>query len=162
MTARILVIADTHMNRGSELPPQLAGEIDRADMIVHLGDFTGVELADRLEGTGKLIAVRGNNDVGEIRRRYPDRRDFVVGDTRIRCIHGDVGGRTARDAAAAEEGADIVLYGHSHFPEMTRAGDTILFNPGSPTRRRFAPYHSYGILNIGNEIDAQIVPVESR
>jgi predicted phosphodiesterase len=45
---------------------------------------------------------------------------------------------------------------------MTRAGDTILFNPGSPTRRRFAPYHSYGILNIGNEIDAQIVPVESR
>jgi putative phosphoesterase len=78
---------------------------------------------------------------------------------RIRCIHGDVGGRTAQEAATGQRGVDVVLFGHSHLPQITRRHGTLLFNPGSPTRKRFAPYHSYGILEIGEEIDARIVPV---
>jgi putative phosphoesterase len=160
MTTRIVVLADTHLPRGHQLPRRLQREIEAADMVIHLGDFTGVELADVLERTGKLVAVHGNNDMLAVRRRYPARRDVAVGGRTIRCIHGDIGGRTAAEAAAAEHGADIVLYGHSHMPGLNQHHGTLLFNPGSPTQRRFAPFRSYGILSIGEVVDAQVVSIE--
>lgn len=160
MTTRIVVIADTHLPRGYELPRRLQRDLEAADMVIHLGDFTGVDLADALESTGKLVAVRGNNDMQDVRERYPDRRNVCLGSRTLRCIHGDVGGRTATEAAAAEEGADIVLYGHSHAPTVLHRNDVLLFNPGSPTHKRFAPYRSYGILSIGEEVEAQVVSLE--
>ncbi len=160
MTTRIVVLADTHLPRGHDLPRPLEREIDGADLVVHLGDFTGIDLADALEKTGKLVAVHGNNDVLAIRHRYPDRREITVEGRTIRCIHGDTGGRTAAAAAAAERGANIVLYGHSHMPGVLDDNGTLLFNPGSATQKRFAPYRSFGILSIGEEVDAQVVPVE--
>jgi uncharacterized protein len=160
MTAVIVVLADTHLSRGHDLPGALWDDIRTADMVVHLGDFTGTDLADALQATGKLVAIYGNNDPDEIRRRYPSRQDVVVGGVRIRAIHGDVGGRTADETAAAQHGADVVLYGHSHMPRNVRRDGVLLFNPGSPTRRRFAPFHSYGILEIGENVDARIVPID--
>lgn len=160
MTTRIVVLADTHVPRGYELPRRLQRAIEAADIVIHLGDFTGIELADALERTGKLIAVHGNNDMLAIRNRFPARRDVEVDGRALRCIHGDVGGRTAAEAAAKERGADIVLYGHSHMPKIHHHNGTLLFNPGSPTQKRFAPYRSYGILDIGEEVDARLVPVE--
>lgn len=159
MTARIVVLADTHVTRGHELPGSLWDEIHAADAVVHLGDFTGNDMADALEATGKLIAVHGNNDLSEIVERLPASRNVVIEGKRIRCIHGDVGGRTALEVAAAQREVDIVLYGHSHSPRITWREGIMLFNPGSPTRKRFAPYHSYGILDIGEEVDARIVPI---
>jgi uncharacterized protein len=160
MTVRIVVLADTHLSRGRDLPSPLWNDIRAADLVIHLGDFTSSDLADALEATGKLVAIHGNNDPDEIRRRYPARKDIVVEGVRIRAIHGDIGGRTADEAAAAQRGPEVVLYGHSHLPRIRHRDDTLLFNPGSPTRRRFAPYHSYGILEIGEGVDARIVPIE--
>jgi putative phosphoesterase len=160
MTTRIVVLADTHLPRGHALPPRLERAIETADLVIHLGDFTGVDLADRLDETGKLIAVHGNNDMQALRTRYPDRHDLEVEGHVVRCIHGDVGGRTATEAAAKERGADVVLYGHSHMPKILHQNGVLLFNPGSPTQKRFAPYRSYGILDIGEEVDARLVSIE--
>jgi putative phosphoesterase len=138
----------------------LERDIAESDIVVHLGDFTGEDLAAALEETGKLVAVHGNNDTTSIRRRYPERKEIVVDGRRIRCIHGDAGGRTAREAAMAQRDADVVLYGHSHMPMLSGHDSMLLLNPGSPTQKRFAPYRSYGILEIGETIEARIVPVE--
>lgn len=161
MTGHIVVLADTHLTRGHDLPGILWDDIRTADMVVHLGDFTGTDLADALEATGKLVAIHGNNDPDEIRRRYPARQDVVVEGIRVRAIHGDLGGRTADEAAAAQHGSDVVLYGHSHLPRIVSRNGVLLLNPGSPTRRRFAPFHSYGILEIGEDVDARIVPIDA-
>jgi putative phosphoesterase len=60
----------------------------------------------------------------------------------------------------AQRDADVVLYGHSHMPMLSGHDSMLLLNPGSPTQKRFAPYRSYGILEIGETIEARIVPVE--
>jgi putative phosphoesterase len=160
MTTRLVVLSDTHLARGIELPRRLTRAIADTDVVIHLGDFTGTDLANELESTGKLVAVHGNCDVTAIRNSYPTRRDLVVEGKVIRCIHGDVGGRTADAAAAAERDADVVLYGHSHMPKIRKEDGVLLFNPGSPTQKRFARYPSYGILEIGEEIEARIVPLD--
>ena len=42
----------------------------------------------------------------------------------------------ARQAARAERGADIVVYGHSHRREAAVEGGVLYLNPGSPTASR--------------------------
>jgi putative phosphoesterase len=158
---RIVVMADTHRLRGHELPAALDDAIRGADLVAHLGDFTGVEMADYLEKAARLVAVHGNNDVPEIRHRYPQRANLLVGGRRITLIHGDVGGITARRAAQTVRDADIVLFGHSHAPLMERNGERLLLNPGSPTQRRFARHATFGILTLHGEVAAEIVPVDT-
>lgn len=157
---RLVVLADTHMPaRGRDLPEAVVHAIDRADMVVHLGDFTDTALADELERRATLIAVHGNNDAEELRRRYPARRDLVLNGRRIALIHGHVGGRSARQAARSVRGADIVLYGHSHIPSQECFGNALLFNPGSPTDRRQAPFRAFGVIDIDEAVTAKIVPL---
>lgn len=157
---RVVVLADTHMpRRARALPAELQEAIDEADAVIHLGDFTDATVADDLERRATLYAVHGNNDPEEIRRRYPARRDLTIHGHRITLVHGHQGGRNARIAAESVRGGDIVLYGHSHLPSHQYRGRVLLFNPGSPTDRRQAPFRSFGVIDIGEKVDARIVPL---
>jgi putative phosphoesterase len=133
--------------------------IGEADAVVHLGDFTDASVADDLERRATLYAVHGNNDPEEIRQRYPARRDLSIHGHHIILVHGHFGGRSARAAAERVRGGEVVLYGHSHLPSLHHEGPVLLFNPGSPTDRRQAPYRSFGILDIGGEVNARIIPL---
>ena len=46
-------------------------------------------------------------------------------------------------------GARVVCFGHSHLPVCDDRDGLLLLNPGSPTERRRAPWHSYAELTIG-------------
>jgi predicted phosphodiesterase len=46
-------------------------------------------------------------------------------------------------------GCAAVVFGHSHLPMVERRGETWLLNPGSPTERRRAPFHSMIVVRIG-------------
>jgi hypothetical protein len=46
------------------------------------------------------------------------------------------------------ENIDIFVFGHSHSPLNKKIDGKIYFNPGSPTDKIFAPYNSYGIIQI--------------
>jgi predicted phosphodiesterase len=46
-------------------------------------------------------------------------------------------------------GCDVVVYGHTHRPELTRAGTTSIVNPGSPTERRRSPSHTMAVVVAG-------------
>jgi predicted phosphodiesterase len=44
---------------------------------------------------------------------------------------------------------DAIAYGHTHVPEVSRAGAVWILNPGSPTERRRAPGHSLIVVDGG-------------
>jgi hypothetical protein len=59
------------------------------------------------------------------------------------------------------EKIDIFIFGHSHYPLDKKIEEKIFFNPGSPTDKIFAPYRSYGILEInGKNLKRRIVKIE--
>ncbi len=160
MTIRLAILADTHMPRaGRCLPGQLLSALTRADTILHLGDFTGLEVITLLEESAPLIAVHGNNDEPEILNRFPASLRLTLAGYDIAMIHGHLGGRTAVQAARAITDADIVLFGHSHRPLCLSENGRLLFNPGSPTDRRTARYRSYGAIELGEEVRARIIPL---
>lgn len=158
MTARVVVLADTHMpRRARALPPEVLAAIERADLLIHLGDFTELSLARTLESLGPLAAVHGNNDSEEVRARFPAIHRLTLHGHTLVLLHGDLGSRSALMAARAIEGGDAVLFGHSHRPHCAWEGGRLLFNPGSPTDRRWAPHRSFGTLEIGENIVPHLV-----
>jgi uncharacterized protein len=44
-----------------------------------------------------------------------------------------------------------VLFGHSHKPLLEKVRDTVLFNPGSATERRWNPHFGVGLLRVTEE-----------
>lgn len=158
---RILVLADTHMpRRGRTLHPSVLHAAEEADLIAHLGDFTGLEVVREIERLRPLVAVHGNNDAPEVRDCFPEELRLTIHDRRLALIHGHLGGRTAFQAALGVADADVVLFGHSHRARVAWEGKRLLLNPGSPTERRFAPFRSYAILTIGGDVRAEIVRLD--
>ena len=74
MTTRLVLVSDTHVpQRAKALPEKVWRAIDAADVVVHAGDWNGVELLDEFEQrAARLIAVHGNNDGDELRARLPE------------------------------------------------------------------------------------------
>ena len=53
---------------------------------------------------------------------------------------------------------DCAVYGHSHIPMIEQVDGTILFNPGSPTDRRWGPHFGLGLIHVSAEkIDPELV-----
>ena len=125
--------------------------IARADMLVHAGDFSTVEVLRELEAIGPpVVGVHGNVDSPELRVLLPAERIVEAEGARIGIIHdaGPRAGRLERMRTYFGERADAVIFGHSHMPLHERAGDGFqIFNPGSPTERRRAPTHTMGLAD---------------
>jgi uncharacterized protein len=121
-------------------------EVDRADLVVHAGDWVDVALLDALEArAARLLACWGNNDGPPLRERLPEVARATVGGVRLAVMHetGPATGRERR-AAAAFPDADVLVFGHSHVPWDSRAETGLrLLNPGSPTDRRRQPHCTY-------------------
>ena len=162
---RALVLADTHIRQGRNrrLPDVVYEELDRADVILHAGDFVEPELLDELRGFAPVHAVLGNNDHALV-GRLPETDVMTLAGVPVAMVH-DSGARIGRERRMARRfpGARVVVFGHSHAPE-NRAGldGQLLFNPGSPTDRRAQPRHTYGVLELdgGEVISHTIVSVE--
>jgi uncharacterized protein len=158
MTQRLVVLADTHIpKRARGLPFQVLEELTQADAIIHLGDFTTHDVVIQLKCFAPLYAVSGNNDDTDIRNLYGPRSVLTIGNRRIVLIHGHTGGSTALSSARSEGQSDAVLFGHSHRPFCAVENGRLLFNPGSATDKRWAPHRTYGLLELDDEIQAQIV-----
>ena len=141
---RLLLIADTHVpKRARDLPPELWEAVERADVVLHAGDWVSVGLLDLLERRAKrLIGVYGNNDGPALRARLPEVGRGELGGLRFAMIHetGAAGGREQRCARQFPD-VDVLVFGHSHIPWDTTGGTGLrLLNPGSPTDRRRQPH----------------------
>ncbi len=147
MTTRLLLIADTHLpKRAKALPEEVWDEVERADVVIHAGDWVDVALLDELEArASRMVGVYGNNDHGVLRERLPEVARVEIEGLRIGVVHetGDSKGREARCSAEYPD-LDVLVFGHSHIPwDTTTATGLRLLNPGSPTDRRRQPYCTY-------------------
>lgn len=149
---RLVLTADTHLpKRARDLPGGLWQAVDAADVVVHAGDWVHEPLLDELEErAARLVAVHGNNDGPELRRRLPEVARAEVGGLRLAVVHetGPARGREARCRRAYGD-ADLLVFGHSHVPWDTTADSGLrLLNPGSPTDRRRQPFCTYMTMEV--------------
>lgn len=148
---RVLVLADTHLpKRARDLPDEVWGQVDAADVVVHAGDWVDVSTLDRLEQRARrLLGVCGNNDGPELRARLPEVATATIGGVRMAVVH-ETGARQGREARceAAYPDVDLLVFGHSHVPwDTTTPRGLRLLNPGSPTDRRRQPHCTYVTLS---------------
>jgi putative phosphoesterase len=151
----VAVISDTHLPRGSRrLPDACVERIAAADLLLHAGDFSTVEVLRELEAISPPVAgVHGNVDSAELRRLLPEQRVVEAAGARIAMVHdaGSSRGRLERMRRRFGDRADLVVFGHSHLPLHEQAPDGFqILNPGSPTERRRAPAHTMGLIEVGD------------
>jgi uncharacterized protein len=149
----IAVISDTHLPRGARrLPEACVERIAQADLLLHAGDLSTVEVLRQLESIGPpVVGVHGNVDSAELRRLLPEERIVEAEGVHIAMVHdaGPRAGRLERMRRRFGERADLVVFGHSHMPLHERAPDGFqILNPGSPTERRRAPAHTMGLIRV--------------
>jgi uncharacterized protein len=149
----IAVISDTHLPRGARrLPEACVERIAAADLLLHAGDFSTLEVLRELEAIGPpVLGVHGNVDSAELRRLLPAERVVDAEGGRIAMVHdaGPRRGRLERLRLRFGERADVVVFGHSHLPLHEETPDGFqIFNPGSPTERRRAPIHTMGVITV--------------
>ncbi len=154
------VVADTHLSP-TRTGRSLAPVVDffrrmNVGLIVHAGDAGHVSVLQSLEQVAPTVAVRGNADPVDLIETLPDRVWIEVGSRTLLLMHGHHG-KTALKAAraAAAPDVDLIVFGHSHKPLIDREGRTVLFNPGSPTERRWNPHFGVGLIRIS---DAKFEP----
>jgi putative phosphoesterase len=150
----IAVISDTHMPKGGRaLPDACVERIAGADLLLHAGDFSTLDVLRQLEAIGPpVVGVHGNVDSADLRRLLPAERVVEAEGARIAMVH-DAGARTGwleRMRRRFGDRADVVVFGHSHMPLHEQAPDGFqILNPGSPTERRRAPSHTMGLIHAG-------------
>ena len=148
---RLLLLADTHVPRRARvLPEAVWREVDRADLVVHAGDWVVVELLDELEQRARrVLGVGGNNDGAALRARLPEVATEELEGVRVAVVH-ETGPRRGREerARARWPDVDLLVFGHSHIPWDSTFDGLRLLNPGSPTDRRSQPHCTYLTLTL--------------
>lgn len=144
---KLLLISDTHIpKRARDLPARVWDEVDRADVVVHAGDWVDVAVLDALQNrAARLIGCWGNNDGPDLRARLPETATATLDGVRFTVVHetGDAKGRDERMTRRYPD-SDVVVFGHSHIPcDTTSSTGLRLLNPGSPTDRRRQPHCTY-------------------
>lgn len=160
---KVAVISDTHTSGPTRPVPSGAWPyLESSDHILHAGDVCDVTLLEELQALAPLTVVIGNCDpIGVRHWGAPDETEVELGGVRIAMIH-DAGvrdGRWERMGKRFPE-ARVVVFGHSHIPWNEDRDGLLLFNPGSPTWKRQAPFTSMGLLWIEDgKVEGEIFPV---
>ena len=160
---KVVVIADTHTRGLSRsLPGSVWPYLESADHVLHAGDVVDPALLDEIKSLAPVTVVRGNCDAHDVVAwGAPDEVTLELGGIPIAMLHdsGATKGRRERMRKLFPD-ARVVVFGHSHLPVNEDDGELLLFNPGSPTWKRRAPFPSMGILWIENgEVEGEVFPV---
>lgn len=158
---KIGVVSDTHSH---ELPAQMLKDFQDVDLIIHAGDFCETQDYEALARIKDVKGVQGNMDNAEIRKRFPRRQIIKCEGIQIGLYHGEGPPGPLLSRVKAEfqkDKVDIVIFGHSHQPLNEKDGNVLYFNPGSPNDTMFAPYRSYGIIEVaGKDFSAKLIKVK--
>ena len=165
MPLNLVLIADTHLpKRARKLPEQVWRAVEDADVVFHAGDWVEAALLDEFEHRSRrLLAVYGNNDGSDLRRRLPEAASTTLDGVRFAMVHetGQAKGRELRCEALYPD-ADVLVFGHSHIPwDTVSPGGLRLLNPGSPTDRRRQPACTFmeAVVDGGRLADVRLVEV---
>lgn len=128
---KALIMSDTH-GLTKEVKHLLS--LTSVERIFHCGDFCVAETSSPFD---RMTLVKGNND---FQANVPDDRIVEWAGLRIFMTHGH---RYQVNSSflplsykAKEEKANVVLFGHTHYPLCTKQDGIIFVNPGSLKRPR--------------------------
>lgn len=137
--SRVVILSDTH----GRLPGEVLGACRGADRIVHAGDVGSDAILPELAAAAPLTAVSGNVDPPGT---APVRARAEVAGWRILVQHvvWERGGPSGevRDLLA-RQGADLVVFGHTHEPLCVERDGVVYLNPGGCGAGRFNWPRSY-------------------
>lgn len=159
---KIGVIADTHIPlKAQSIPKQILEAFKGVDMIIHAGDLVNLEVLGELKKIcSNVKAVWGNMDPEAVRKKLPEKEVLKVDKYTIGVSHG-CGAPDNLPALMSslfeKDKPDLIIFGHSHSPLNEEKDGIIFFNPGSPVDKVFAPYNSYGIIEINDKIKGRII-----
>ena len=166
---RVVVISDTHGNVGGlrKVASGLAtsGAVDR---FVHLGDDYGdAEVFDELGSS--YLRVPGVFSDHYVDGAVPNRLLQELGGWRFLLTHtrqshaNDLREDLKPEELIAQKKVDVVLYGHTHIPEISQQQGILFVNPGHLKDSDKKGYGaSYAILDLGeDEIVASLVEAET-
>lgn len=157
----LVVLSDTHASDGAELVGAAAEAVEKADLVLHAGDFTTEAVLESFydaiaeqrsaasqtqsDATEEFRAVHGNADDQAVTERLPEATTLSYGGVRIALTHRRRGGATGLAMFGRERGADLVISGHTHRPRVDDEGAVTLLNPGSHADPRGAR-QSFAVL----------------
>lgn len=143
---RVGVLSDTH----GLLRPRVLTLLERCDRILHAGDVGGAEVLSKLRKIAPVEAVRGNTDIGPDAEELPPVLSGELHGLSFRMIH-----RREDIDPSWVSGLRLVIFGHSHRPELEWRSSCLLLNPGAAGPRRFSYPLTLAILTV---LDGRIVP----
>jgi hypothetical protein len=137
---RIAVVSDTHIpSRASEIPAWVREEVDRADVVVHAGDFDSPAAYESFRDLAPdAVCVTGNMDPDSL--ELPVVETLEAGGVRFVITHGtgDLATYDERVAGVVAERAapdrpTVGISGHTHQRVDHEVDGYRLLNPGSAT-----------------------------
>ncbi len=157
---KIGVISDTHLREVTdEFRACFNKYLKSCDMILHAGDFVDIELLKFLRDFN-FYGVAGNMDSPEIKNLLPEKRIVEAGGFRLGLIHG-WGAPWGIEDKLIKEFSDVhcIVYGHTHQARNGEKGGILMFNPGTPSDRRFTDDLTIGILTVEERISGEIIRI---
>lgn len=173
------VVSDTHVpDRVAGLHPDLLSHLQKAGVsqILHAGDICTPKVLEVLATIAPVTAVRGNRD-WLFAGKLPWRRDFELEGIAFSMMHGlgnwgkyleyklryassgyNLKNYLPMMRKAAPE-ANVIVFGHTHFPEIVRVDGQLIFNPGSASLGRSRGWKpTFGILRVllDGQVEAEI------
>jgi putative phosphoesterase len=150
------LISDTH----GLLRPRVHDALKGVALILHAGDVGGSGILDELRLIAPVRAVFGNTDpVGE-----PELSEEILinlDDVSLHVSHGHECGSPTPARLADRYDADVVVYGHTHRPLVTKIDGRLFVNPGAAGPKRFNLAPSVGRLTIsGGNAEVEIVEID--
>ncbi|WP_296645549.1 metallophosphoesterase family protein [Romboutsia sp. 13368] len=121
------LISDTH----GLLRQEVVDNLNNCNLIIHAGDIGKFEVIENLKKISNVEFIRGNCDKDKSIAK--EDRIVEIYNKRIYLIH-DI---SKININLKEDNIDIVVYGHSHKPNIYEDNDILYINPGSVGPRRF-------------------------
>ncbi|HMG95346.1 MAG TPA: metallophosphoesterase [Gemmatimonadaceae bacterium] len=139
------LISDTH----GLIRPGVHSALTGVELILHAGDVGGTAILDELRLIAPVRAVFGNTDPPD----HPElstELNVEVNGLRVHVSHGHEVGSPTPEKLAERYDADVVVYGHTHRPLVTRMNGMLFVNPGAAGPKRFNISPSVGRLTIAD------------
>lgn len=157
---KIGVLSDTHLHHLSEEFLKIYDHyLSDMDLIFHAGDVVSPDVIDFLNAKD-FHGVCGNMDPESVKRLLPEKETLNLAGYRIGLIHGwgQSDGLEERILPLFHN-VDIIVYGHSHIASKHMKDGLLFFNPGTATGYSASGKHSIGVLELGETIYAEIIPL---
>jgi uncharacterized protein len=149
------LISDTH----GLLRPGVHEALTGVDLILHSGDVGGSEILDELRLIAPVKAVFGNTDPED----HPELTEAItvaIDGIRVHVSHGHEVGSPTPAKLAVRYDADVVVFGHTHRPLVSRLGNQLFVNPGAAGPKRFDITPSVARLTIDRgKAEVEIVDI---